>query len=349
MKKKVIKTKGLYLRKKTWWMTFQGCDGKQHWASCHTQSKIEAQALLEKRRVSVREGNAYEAKQIKPTSFLDLAKEYEQYVLKQRSYISKKGFLKKLKAQFGSVRLTALNTRIIEQYQTTLIKSGLKPASVNRILAALKHMINKAVEWEMAPEDVLKSVRRVKQLAENNRRLRFLSGEEMARLIHVCDQHLKPIVITALNTGMRKGEILSLTWEQVDLRHGFILLDVTKNGERREIPINNVLRETLTSLPRHLTSPYVFWQGNEGTRFLDVKKSFASALKRAGIRDFHFHDLRHTFASQLVMAGADLVTVKELLGHKTLAMTMRYSHIAPGQKVVAVSLLDSLHDNYMTM
>jgi integrase len=127
------------------------------------------------------------------------------------------------------------------------------------------------------------------------------------------------------------------------------LLDVTKNGERREIPINNVLREALTSLPRHLTTPYVFWQGDEGIRYLDVKKSFASALKRAGIRDFHFHDLRHTFASQLVMAGADLTTVKELLGHKTLAMTLRYSHLAPGHKVKAVSLLDSLHNNYMIM
>lgn len=88
-------------------------------------------------------------------------------------------------------------------------------------------------------------------------------------------------------------------------------------------------------------SPFVFWQGDGGSRYLDVKKSFASALKRAGIRDFHFYDLRHTFASHLVMAGVDLTTVRELLGHKTLTKTLRYSHLAPSHKLRAVDILDS--------
>jgi integrase len=163
-----------------------------------------------------------------------------------------------------------------------------------------------------------------------------------------------PIVIAALNTGMRKGEALGLTWEQVDLKHGFILLDVTKSGERREIPINETLRDTLSGLPRHITGSYVFWQGKDGRRYGDVKKSFRSAVRRAGIKDFRFHDLRHTFASQLVMAGADITTVKELLGHKSLAMTMRYAHLAPSHKVDALNILDrkltedQLH-NYCTI
>ena len=199
----------------------------------------------------------------------------------------------------------------------------------------------KAVECDMVEEAVWKRVRKVKLLPENNRRLRFLSSEECQQLIGVCNHYLKPIVITALNTGMRKSEILGLQWEKnIDLRHGFILLDITKNGERREIPINQTLRVTLTKLPRRLDSPYVF-PDETGSRFLDIKKGFAATCRRAGIKDFHFHDLRHTFASHLVMAGVDLTTVKELLGHKTLTMTLRYAHLSPAHKVSAVQLLDS--------
>jgi len=235
-------------------------------------------------------------------------------------------------------------------------------------------MFTKAVEWEMVEEEVLKKVRRVKLLPENNRRLRYLSKEECRALLNACAEHLRPIVVTALNTGMRKEEILSLEWEKnVDLKHGFILLDKTKNGERREIPINKTLRETLKGLVRHINSPYVLTD-RAGRRFRDIKHSFASAIKETGldrcpecqherqtdeageswqcpecgtkmvrskgIRDFRFHDLRHTFASHLVMAGVDIMTVKELPGHKTLAMTLRYAHLAPAHKARAVEILD---------
>ncbi|WP_353686754.1 site-specific integrase [Thermodesulfovibrio sp. 3462-1] len=173
----------------------------------------------------------------------------------------------------------------------------------------------------------LEACKEVKFLQENNRRLRFLSKEECQTLINACDPHLRPIVICALNTGMRKSEFLNLKWDQVDLKHGFIFLDKTKNGERREIPINDTLRITFNGLLRRLDTPYVFYDPATGKPYQDVKRSFASACRRAKIQDFRFHDLRHTFASHLVMAGVDLTTVKELLGHKTLTMTLRYSHL----------------------
>ena len=225
--------------------------------------------------------------------------------------------------------------------QTDNINRGLKAASNNKVLNVLKHMFSKAVDWEMVEADVLKRVRKVKLLRENNRRLRYLSVEECAALVNACDDHLKPIVIAALNTGMRRGEILSLTWDRVDLRHGFILLDITKNGERREIPINDTLRAALQGLTRRLDISHVFYDPQTGKAYQDVKKSFHTALKRVGIHDFHFHDLRHTFASNLVMAGVDLTTVKELLGHKTLTMTLRYAHLAPAHKVKAINILDN--------
>jgi integrase len=209
------------------------------------------------------------------------------------------------------------------------------------LLATMKHMFTKAVEWDMVEEEALKKIRKVKFLEENNRRLRYLSIEECAGLVNACESHLRPIVITAMNTGMRRGEILSLTWDRVDLKHGFILLDRTKNGERREIPVNDTLRATLQGLTRRLDIPHVFFDPQAGKPYQDVKRSFHTALRRAKIQDFHFHDLRHTFASHLVMAGVDLTTVKELLGHKSLKMTLRYSHLAPAHKMKAVNILDA--------
>ncbi|MCL5965766.1 MAG: site-specific integrase [Deltaproteobacteria bacterium] len=154
--------------------------------------------------------------------------------------------------------------------------------------------------------------------------------------------------------GEEIEEILSLEWEKhIDLRHGFILLDRTKNGERREIPINATLREALQQIVRRVDCPHVF-VNEEGKRYGDVKKGFHAACRRAGIKDFRFHDLRHTFASQLVMAGVDITTVKALLGHKTLTMTLRYSHLAPSHTRNALSILDAALtggqlDNHLTV
>ncbi len=142
----------------------------------------------------------------------------------------------------------------------------------------------------------------------------------------------------ALHTGMRKSEILNLKWEQVDLRHGFILLDDTKNNSRREIPIDNTLREMFNKMPHSVESLYVFTDKN-GNPFKEVKHSFTTALKKAGITDFRLHDCQHTASSVMVMAGIDLVTIKELLGHKSLTMTLRYAHLAPGHKRKAVNTL----------
>jgi integrase len=228
----------------------------------------------------------------------------------------------------------------IEQLQTDYLSKDYKPASINKITAILKHMFTKAYDWEMITDNTLRKIRKVKSVKGENKRLRYLSLDECQTLINACDPHLKPIVITALNTGMRKGEILNLKWNNVDLRHGFILLDITKNGERREIPINDTLKDVLQGITRRLDISYVFYDNTTGKPFQDVKRSFNTACRRAGIKDFHFHDLRHTFASQLVMAGVDLTTVKELLGHKTLTMTLRYAHLAPSHKVAAMQKLD---------
>jgi len=371
----MAKAKGIYKRGNVWWLRYAGPDGLTRYESAKTASFRDAQAMLIDRKKEVQEGrDPTLVRKIKYYTFDELQGHYEAWAERQRSFRSKKGFIKQLKKTFGGLPLRSFNTRLLEEYQSKALAKGKAHSTINRHIGTLKHMFTKAVEWEMVEEEVLKKVRRVKLLPENNRRLRYLTREECEALLNVCVIHLRPIVLTALNTGMRKEEILSLEWEKnVDLKHGFILLDITKNGERREVPINNTLRETLQSLVRHIKSPYVFTDVT-GRRFKDIKKSFATALKevtidrctecnfegqkgedkepgqcpecggkmvrRKGLKDFRFHDLRHTFASHLVMAGVDITTVKELLGHKTLTMTLRYAHLAPAHKLRAVEILD---------
>lgn len=333
--------KGIYKRGNIFWIRYAGLDGKTVYESSHSTKFRDAESLLIKRKQSIKEGKQPEIKRIANHTFNELVAEYLKWAERQRSFRSKQGFVRQLAETFGNLPLRRFNSMLFEQYQTGRIQKGNKPATVNRLIATVKHMFTKAVEWDMVEEETLKRIRKVKLLEESNKRLRYLSKEECQSLINTCDKHLKPIVITALNTGMRKGEILSLRWDNLDLRHGFILLDRTKNGERREIPINDTLRGVLQGLTRRLDIPYVFYDPVTGKPYKDVKRSFQTALRRSKIMDFKFHDFRHTFASHLVMAGVDLTTIKELLGHKTLTMTLRYSHLAPSHKVKAVDILDN--------
>ncbi len=184
----------------------------------------------------------------------------------------------------------------------------------------------------------------VKLLPEHYQRLRYLETEEYERLLVELPGHVRPVVVMAANTGMRKEKILSLRWDQVNLAQRVIILTDTKRGDRRGVPLNSTTMELLRELMRErarrgLTSPYVFVNPLTGDRWKDVGRAFESALRRAGIENFRFHDLRHHAASWLTMAGVDLLTVASILGHKDLRMTQRYSHLSPQHKLDAVEAL----------
>jgi integrase len=353
--------KGVYKRGGVYWIRYAGLDGKIAFESAkqgeRTGTRLkDAEDLLHERKADVAKGKQPEIrKKIPNVTFKELSIEYLKWAKRQRSFDKKETLVNQLVTIFGAYPLRAFNTRLLEQYQTErmeksnkrikfILQTGNKPGTINRHVSVIKHMLNKAVQWDMVEEETLKRVRKVKLLEENNSRLRYLTAEECQALVNACTKHLRPLVITALNTGMRRGEILSLKWANVDLKHGFILLEegMTKNKTRREIPINETLRATLTGLTRRLDLPYVFYNPATEKPYNDIKNAFNGACRRAEIKDFHFHDLRHTFASHLVMGGQDITTVKELLGHKTLNMTLRYSHLAPSHKVKAVDLLDSI-------
>jgi len=345
--------KGIYKRGTVYWICYADLTGKIIRESSGSDKFKVAEDLLISRKNAVKEGKGVpDVKRIRNYTFNELAEQYLVWAERQKSYENKVSYIKQLKERFGPLPLRRFNTMLVEQYQTERLRSGSKPSTVNRYIACIGHMFRKATEWRMVEESVSKEVH-IKMLPENNRRLRYLSKEECTRIVNSCAPHLRPVVITALNTGLRRSSILGLTWDRVDLQNGFILLDVTKNGERLEIPINSTLRDTLKGIVRRLDSPYVFHDPATGKQLRWIKTSFTTALKKAKIHDFRFHDLRHTFASQLVMNGVDLTTIKELLGHKDLKMTLRYAHLAPGHKVNAVEILagvltgkNELHKNF---
>jgi integrase len=331
----------LYKRENVYWFDFQ-INGIRYRKSTGKTKRRDAEDIFHAEREKAKSGECVGARKIKDCTVAVLADEYSKWVKFQKSYGSKRFFIKHIVETFGHLRVRDLNARIVEQWQTMRLEHR-KPATVNRITSCLRHMVTQGQKWEMVDEETAKRVKSVKLLKEDNKRLRFLTLEECQRLIDCCQEHLKPIVTIALHTGMRRGEILNLKWEHVDLQHYFILLDKTKNGTRREIPINSTLEELFQNLPRGVESNYVFVNKN-GKPYRDIKRSFSAALQRAGICDFRFHDCRHTMASHLVMAGIDLTTVKELLGHKDITMTLRYSHLAPGHKRKAVQVLDRIMD-----
>ena len=181
-------------------------------------------------------------------------------------------------------------------------------------------------------------MKQVRLFREDNARTRFLTEAEEARLLAHCNAQLKPLVITALQTGFRKSELLSLRWGNIDLRHRLIKVEAayTKTHEARSVPMSETLTAALKRLKISATTDAV----TPVFGYRQMTKTFARAVQRAGIANFTFHDLRHTFASRLVMAGIDLATVKELMGHKHITMTLRYAHLAPGHKRSAIAALD---------
>ena len=294
------------------------------------------------------------------TTLQQLLEKYKENYQHQASYETlKKYCIENIKEYFNENSLLSSMRYIdLESYRNHLRQKltvkGTKrcDASVNREMSCLRHILNKAAEWEMMEESPFKKGKSL-IIKENNIRLRFLSEDEIPILLKECPRHLHRVVVCALNTGMRRGEILGLKWSQI--RNGFIYLDKTKTNEARQIPINDSLegmfKEIRVEQGFKNTTGHVFTyalsedklKGAQPVRkrvkpapvperVVEVKSSFTSALKRAGIHDFRFHDLRHTFASQMIMRGGTLKDVQELLGHKTMEMTLRYAHLSQHHK-----------------
>lgn len=243
-----------------------------------------------------------------------------------------------MKPFFGSLELQSITPLIIERYRSGRLEKGISRSSINREITIMKRMFNLAIDWGLADSNPFVKVKLFSE--KDTQKERILELEEEARLFEVAPDYLKPILLMALHTGMRRGEILNLRWKQVDFEKRLVTVLLTKSGKNRLIPLNDVLMADLARLKAsQCKGELVFANPRTGLPYTEVKKSFKGACKKVGITDLRFHDLRHTFATRLIQAGVDIITVKELLGHYSIRMTQRYTHSNQFQKKMAVDRL----------
>ena len=321
---------------KNWYISYVEPSGKRVKKSVGP-SKRTAETVLKKIEVEIAEGRYLNLKQNGQIKFVDFLEEfYRLYCVNLKSCPKTHStYTKQFKEVFKDKYLDEIKIVDIERYKAQRSKE-VAEATVNRNLSFLRCLFNKAIAWERfsGPNPVSK----VKLFKENNTRLRYLEKEEITRLLSNCNGMLKSIVGLALNTGMRRGEIFNLKWGDIGFTVRTIYIRDSKSGEAREIPMNDEVLGILKGMYKKEQGDYIFCH-EDGSRVQDIRKSFWTALRKSDIKDFHFHDLRHTFASQLVMSGVDLNTVRELMGHNSLEMTLRYAHLSPGHKRRAVDIL----------
>lgn len=322
-------------------------------------SKRLAERALTARRGEITQGR-FKLQDVKRSPrFEQVAEEYATWARAHlRSWLRQSGTLRRLRAYFDGRTLREITPWLIERYKQERLKATvggrraaptapagrwpaghaagapprpIRPTTINRELACLKRLFNLAMQWGKAESN---PVRVVKFFREDGRRERILSAEEITRLLAACGPRLQAIVLLALHTGMRRGEILGLTWEQVDLNRGGITLTRTKSGKVRKVPMNDVVWATLRALPR--TGPYVL---SGAQRVSDIKSAWRAACRRADLAGARFHDLRHTWASALVAASVDLRIVQDLGGWCSLGMVERYTHPTAEAKRRAVGAL----------
>lgn len=297
--------------------------------------------------VAIREGRYFKTVEAKKHTLADLIDRYNKSVIptKGSQASNQQAQLQWWRDRIGAYALSLVTPALIAEMRDVLLDEPThqsdrrSPSTVNRYIAVLSHAFTVAMkEWGWVDEN---PVKKVTKPSEADGRVRYLSDDERERLFAECRKSrqtaLYPIVLLAINTGMRQGEILNLFWEEppsppktgawgvVELDRQRVVLHRTKNGSRRVLPLTAQTIESIQSIPHVGERVFPSKDRNEA---LDIRESFTSALQRAGITNFRFHDLRHSAASYLAMSGASMAEIAEILGHKTLQMVKRYSHLS---------------------
>ncbi len=291
-----------------------------------------ARKVYEKRKTEIREGRYFPAQVRRREVPVEEAINYhlEQVKVRARDVVNP--------VRYARLWIEALNGKTVREVSPADIERYIKrrlgevaPPTVNRELAFLKRVFNVAMrngDTESNP------VTQVKMFKENPPRTRFLTEDEELRLYSALpteDWRPRNIVGLAVHTGLRRGELFSMKWENVDLFNRVITIPRSKSGDARQVPMSKAVLKMMQELPSRMRSEWVF-PNDAGTGPLDAhnfeNRIFIRAIKKAGIENFRFHDLRHTFASRLAMKGVSLQTIQKLLGHKTFNMTLRYAHLS---------------------
>jgi len=314
----------------------------------------DAKAWIQDTETTIRSGRYVSQIEAQRHTITDAIDRYvlEELSKRPKSYPDQYPKLVWFKSQFGTRLLSELSPAVITEVKGKFLREEIRvgitrhPQTWNRYLSALSCVLQRCVgDWEWMENN---PARRVRREREAPGRVRFLSEEERTKLLQICkanrSPNLYPLVVLALSTGMRKSELTNLTWSQVDLSKGVIQLSETKNGERRRIAIRSFALELLREhgKVRHLDNNFVFpgqFTSRTGSPF-ELRIYWNESIKEAGLTDFRFHDLRHSCASYLAMNGASLLEIAEVLGHKTMQMVKRYSHLAESHTALVVERMN---------
>lgn len=304
-------------------------NGKPEKVTCADWTREAAQDALAARML---ERDVARAPARPAMTFGEAIARYLEVKAKKRSWKDDQRNLARLRDKLGADRpLSEITAGRIAEYKIerarTLVQRDGAPraisaATLNRELAALRHLFTLAVEeWE-----VLDKAPRVRLEKEPEGRIVWLGATEEAALLSACrasqNKYLADVVTVALETGMRQGELLELDWPRVDLSRGVVMLERTKSDRRREVPMRQAVYAIFAAMPEPRVGPV--WPDRS------IRTAFENAVEAAGLKDFTFHGCRHHFASWFMMRGGQLESLREILGHKDIKMTLRYAHLSPG-------------------
>jgi integrase len=332
-------------------------DGKQHREMIHGGLR-EAKEELGKKREMAKRGIVINRR----ITFREVAQKYARLQAGKSSFENSQkyflGYWKKndrkeeewqdmiLTKHFGDYKLCGIGTLDIETFKRqraeTKTKSGKVRTgiAINRELELLRSVLNKAKEWGYLDQNPFSRFQKSIMEPEDHGRVRYLTEDEIKALLAACPDYLGNIVRAALLTGLRKGDVLSLKWEDVDLEKGILFFNEEKKRGRRQVKIlNDDMVNLLMGIPKG-KSDHIFTY--EGKPLKDVQRSFRTALKKAKIENFHFHDLRHCSASLLAQRGVGLQIIQRHLGHSSISMTQRYSHLSDAALKEGIDKLNGL-------
>ena len=337
------KHEGLYRRSQTWWLDCR-IDGRRYVKKLGKNiSRSVAGELADVQRAMILKGEAGIGKKRKDVPFTKAKEAFLDWATtnkRPRTVRVYRQQLERLAVSFSTKTLAHISSFDVERHKRDRAEQGAR-IQANREIAVLKNLFNKAKDWGLYEGE--NPARGVKFLEEPKRRLRYLEPSEEAKLLEVASEPLRSLIIIGTNTGIRIGaEALTLKWVDVDLLRGILTVQAaySKNGQTRNIPLNSRAREAFQHLKTISRSDYVFSKPN-GQPYKSMEKPFTQACKAAGLSNtgLSLHSLRHTFASSLVMAGVDLVTVQQYGGWSDLSLVQRYAHLSPGHKARAIETI----------
>ena len=316
------------------------------------ERKTDAKEWAKQTETSMRQGRHFKTAEAKKHTVGEFIDRYLHEIEKKnpKRFVDVKPLLRWWKGEIGAYLLSEVSRAlIIEQRDKLLNTKGRNVerrsnSTVNRYMTALGNAFTVATnEWEWIDENPM---RKISKLSEPRGRVRFLDDEERERLLEACkasaNPYLHTLVVLALSTGARQGELLNLRWSDVDWRRRVLTLHDTKNKDRRLLPLVHYALQLMEehNKVRNIASDWIFPSPSRPMKPWDCRSAWLSALRKANIQDFRFHDLRHSCASYLAMNGASLAEIAEVLGHKTLQMVKRYAHLSEAHTAKVVQSMN---------